>query len=79
VLLKYNQTEADQMYLPLTGDDDEARARRQRAADRRHWQRWLSNVDGDLTREPERIADFYQTRSARLEPVGLAYLWPVTG
>lgn len=79
VLLKYEQTEADQMYLPLTGDDDEARARRQRAADRRHWQRWLSNVDGDLTREPQRIADFYQTRSARLEPVGLAYLWPVTG
>ena len=53
--------------------------RRQLSADRRHWQRWLTNVDGDLAREPQRIADFYRTRSYRLEPVGLAYLWPVTG
>ena len=53
--------------------------RRQLSADRRHWQRWLTNVDGDLAREPQRIADFYRTRSSRLEPVGLAYLGPVTG
>jgi hypothetical protein len=79
VLLKYKQTEADQMYLPLNGDSDDATARRQRAADRRHWEEWLANVAGDLTREPQRIADFYQTKSSRLEPVGIAYLWPVTG
>ena len=48
-------------------------------ADRRHWERWLANVDGDLEREPKRIAEFYRTQSYRLEPVGLAYLWPVTG
>ena len=36
-------------------------------------------VSRDLAREPQRIADFYRTRSYRLEPVGLAYLWPVTG
>jgi hypothetical protein len=79
VLLKYKQTEADQMYLPLNGDSDDATARRQRAADRRHWEEWLANVAGDLTREPQRITDFYQTKSSRLEPVGIAYLWPVTG
>jgi len=54
------------------------RQQRQIAADRRHWERWLSNVDGDLAREPKRIAEFYETKSHRLEPVGLAYLWPVT-
>jgi hypothetical protein len=79
VLKKYAETESDQMFLSIPGDDDDAKARRQRSADRRHWQSWLANVDGDLVREPQRIADFYRIKSYRLEPVGLAYLWPVTG
>jgi superfamily II DNA/RNA helicase len=77
VLMKYNAAEADQLYLPIPGDTIDADERRQRAADRRHWERWLANVDGDIAREPKRIADFYETKSFRLEPVGLAYLWPV--
>lgn len=79
VLKKVEETEGLQMFLPIKGDDSDARERRQRAADRRHWLAWLDNVDGDLVREPQRIADFYRIKSARLEPVGLAYLWPVTG
>ncbi len=75
VLLKYQATGEDQPLLPGFNEDE----RRQLAADRRHWQRWLANVDGDLAREPQRIAEFYRTRSSRLEPVGLAYLWPITG
>lgn len=74
VLAKYNAAEADQMLLGFSDDE-----KRQLSADRRHWERWLANVDGDLEREPKRIAEFYQTKSYRLEPVGLAYLWPVTG
>lgn len=53
--------------------------KRQLSADRRYWQRWLDNVDGDLEREPQRIEAFYQVSSWRVEPVGLAYLWPTTG
>ncbi len=79
ILKKVQETEGDQMYLALAGNDEDARARRQRAADRRHWQSWLNNVDGDLQREPKRVSDFYHVKSFRLEPVGLAYLWPVTG
>jgi superfamily II DNA or RNA helicase len=75
VLLKYQGTGDEQSVLPGFSDEE----RRQLSADRRHWQRWLANVEGDIAREPHRIADFYQTRSFRLEPVGLAYLWPVTG
>lgn len=37
----------------------------------RHWQRWLANVNVDLMREPQRIANLYQTRAIRLEPVDL--------
>ena len=52
--------------------------KKQLESNRRYWQRWLANVDGDLQREPARIMEFYQTASHRIEPVGLAYLWPVT-
>lgn len=53
--------------------------RRQLESNRRYWQQWLANVEGDLQREPERVRGFYQVTSFRIEPVGLAYLWPVTG
>jgi hypothetical protein len=79
VLKKFNDTEADQLYLALPGTDDDAVERRQRAADRRHWAQWLENANRDLKLEPQRIAEFYKIRSFRLEPVGIAYLWPVTG
>ena len=42
------------------------------------WQRFLDRVDDDIVREPERIVDFYRVASSRLEPIGIAYLWPVT-
>lgn len=53
--------------------------RRQLESNRRYWQRWLANVEGDLAREPDRIREFYNVTSFRIEPIGLAYLWPVTG
>jgi superfamily II DNA or RNA helicase len=53
--------------------------KRQLESNRRYWQRWLQDAQRDLVREPARIREFYQTASARIEPIGLAYLWPVTG
>jgi superfamily II DNA or RNA helicase len=53
--------------------------KRQLESNRRYWDKWLANVDCDLTREPDRVRQFYQVASFRIEPVGLAYLWPVTG
>lgn len=74
VLTKYEATGSEQLLLEFSDEE-----KRQLSADRRHWQRWLANVDSDIAREPRRIADFYHTKSFRLEPVGLAYLWPITG
>jgi len=67
-----------QTTLPL---DDEVRKqteleRKQRRADMKYWQDWLTNVEGDLKREPERIRDFYSVKSHRIEPLGIVYLWP---
>ncbi len=66
------------MTTQLTLALDEAE-RRQLEANLRYWQRWLVNVEEDLKREPARIREFYRVISARLEPVGIVYLWPVTG
>ena len=65
----------DQTQLLLSLDLE----KRQLESNRRYWDKWLANVEGDLQREPERVRKFYEVSSFRIEPVGLAYLWPVTG
>jgi hypothetical protein len=69
-----NRENLDQ--LELTLDKDEKRTFEN---NRRYWGQWLSRVEETLAREPERIGAFYTARSYRIEPVGLAYLWPITG
>jgi hypothetical protein len=53
--------------------------RRQLRADHAHWLRKLERIDRDLADEPNRARASYVVRASRLEPVGLVYLWPVTG
>ncbi|MFN7987585.1 MAG: DISARM system SNF2-like helicase DrmD [Thermoanaerobaculia bacterium] len=53
--------------------------KRQLAADRRHQERRLAELERELTSEPDRIRRSFEVRATRLEPVGLAYLWPVSG
>jgi hypothetical protein len=52
--------------------------RRQLESNMRSWERRLEQFDGDLDTEPARIAEFYEVRAQRIEPVGLVYLWPDT-
>jgi hypothetical protein len=65
--------------LQLEFELDDEHEKKQYAANRKYWEKWLLNVDGDLQREPQRVRDFYAVKSARIEPVGLVYLWPITG
>ena len=53
--------------------------RREREADRRHWEGRLTRLERELRDEPKRLRDSYEVRAHRLEPVGLVYLWPVSG
>ncbi len=62
--------------LTLAFNEDE---RRQLEANRRHWDKRLAALSGELEREPARIREVYAVRATRLEPVGLVYLWPITG
>jgi ERCC4-related helicase len=65
----------NQLLLPGVGDDE----RRERAADRRHWQNRLLRLENEIRDEPQRIRASYDVHAHRLEPVGLVYLWPASG
>jgi hypothetical protein len=66
--------EDKQMSLPGIVDKELAQLR----ADRRHWDARLRSLDAELGTEPARVRDGYRVRAARVEPVGLVYLWPAT-
>jgi hypothetical protein len=64
--------DSDQLELELSDSAE----RRQRLADRRHWQQRLYALERELIDEPKRVAESYSVRAQRLEPVGIVYLWP---
>ncbi len=53
--------------------------RRQLQYNRRRWMTRLEELEHELSTEPERIREVYRVKARRIEPVGLVYLWPVTG
>lgn len=55
---------------------DEAK---QLEADKRYWQQRLKSLERELETEPARIRAGYDVKASRFEPVGLVYLWPITG
>ena len=52
---------------------------RQLQANQRHWTKRLEAIDRELVSEPKRIRELYQVKARRIEPIGLVYLWPITG
>jgi hypothetical protein len=56
--------------------DDE---RRQLESNRRYWDKRLTALETELRTEPDRIRELYDVKATRIEPIGLVYLWPVTG
>lgn len=48
-------------------------------SNKRHWQKRLLELEKELLKEPQRIREIYQVKATRIEPIGLVYLWPVTG
>jgi superfamily II DNA or RNA helicase len=53
--------------------------RRQLESNRRYWDKRLTALETELQTEPDRIRELYDVKATRIEPIGLVYLWPVTG
>jgi len=48
-------------------------------ANKRYWAKRREEIREELKTEPDRIEELYTVKARRVEPVGLVYLWPVTG
>lgn len=66
----------DGLQLSFEWTDEE---KRQLENDKRHWQRRLIDLQHELETEPARIRASYDVKARRIEPVGVVYLWPVSG
>ncbi|MEX1369344.1 MAG: DISARM system SNF2-like helicase DrmD [Nannocystaceae bacterium] len=67
-------TEGQQVGLKLE-EADEAQQRQFRA-DQRHMQQRLQRLEREREQQPQEIIAGYEVVARRLEPLGLAYLWP---
>jgi superfamily II DNA or RNA helicase len=65
-----------QVSLPFFPNQDELR---QLEANKKYWAKRLTMIERELQTEPQRISDLYRVQAKRIEPVGLVYLWPITG
>ncbi|WP_425336541.1 DISARM system SNF2-like helicase DrmD [Synechococcus elongatus] len=52
---------------------------KQLLSDQKHWQRRLEAIAQEREDGPAQIQRSYQVKTHRIEPVGLIYLWPITG
>lgn len=71
---RYERPEAQLRFQEFNEEE-----RRQLESNHRYWGKRLSDLDKELGTEPERIRNLYEVRAQRIEPIGLVYLWPVTG
>jgi superfamily II DNA or RNA helicase len=75
-IAKYAKRDPNQLRLDFGDNDNEIR---QLEADKRYWANRLEMLKDELKTEPTRIRELYDVKATRVEPVGLVYLWPVTG
>jgi superfamily II DNA or RNA helicase len=73
---KHEKDDPKQLRLDFGDRNEELR---QLEANKRYWGKRLALIDQELESEPQRIREVYQVQARRIEPVGLVYLWPVTG
>ncbi len=73
---KYAKKDTGQLMMDFGDKADEVR---QLESDKRYWVKRLELLKDELETEPTRIRELYEVKATRIEPVGLVYLWPVTG
>ncbi|MFN3194041.1 MAG: DISARM system SNF2-like helicase DrmD [Aureliella sp.] len=72
---KFDKTDRNQLKFEFAQEEELA----QLDANKRYWAKRLEELREELKSEPKRIEELYSVQARRIEPVGLVYLWPVTG
>lgn len=73
---RLSKLDPKQMRIDFGDEEDELL---QLDANKRYWTKRLDEIREELKTEPDRIQQLYTVQARRVEPVGLVYLWPVTG
>jgi superfamily II DNA or RNA helicase len=73
---RHEKDDRNQLRLDFGDDEEELN---QLEANKRYWVKRLDELREELKTEPARIESLYQVKACRIEPVGLVYLWPITG
>jgi hypothetical protein len=47
--------------------------------ERKDWDKRLTAIGREVDEEPTRILKAYEVQAHRVEPIGLVYLWPISG
>jgi hypothetical protein len=72
------QEEARQRTAQLTLGFDRMELQ-QLEEDRKDWEKRLRAIDSEVEKEPARILRTYKVEAHRVEPIGVVYLWPISG
>ena len=75
-IAKHDKKDSRQRLLDFGDQEEELR---QIESNRRYWDKRLVALETELRTEPDRIRELYDVKATRIEPIGLVYLWPVTG
>ena len=84
-ILEAQRDRIERQHTKATGDDQQLtlgfsrEEERQFAANQKHWAARLLALEDEIQDEPARIRAGYEVQATRVEPVGLVYLWPVSG
>jgi hypothetical protein len=78
ILEQQEKTKAIQLSLSLW-EGYPTEEKRQIEADRRYWEKRVLSLIEEIETEPQRIQEIYQVKAQRIDPVGLVYLYPVSG
>lgn len=75
MIKKFSGDSSNQLVFGF-GEDEIAQVE----AHRKFWDKRLPEIENEIRTEPARILEQYEVKAApRIEPIGLVYLWPVTG
>ena len=62
--------------LTFTFSEKEKEQKLQYQRNLKFMEKRLDAIERELIEEPLRIQSYYQTKRARIEPIGMVYLWP---
>ncbi len=76
ILARKEEVKRDEAQLTLRFDKMELQ---QMEEERKDWDKRLTAIGREVDEEPARILKSYEVQAHRVEPIGVVYLWPISG